>query len=131
MVGAFALLRELRQAILAQTPAKLNETYVFALKARRCTVVDGKKIEEIAKQINDAIPAGVKEMAGNVESRVKQVLQQQLAKLDLVTHEEMDVQQQMLLRLRQRVEQLEQALAAREAAAKPVAETTDKSATDN
>ncbi|EKE83453.1 ubiquinone biosynthesis accessory factor UbiK [Idiomarina xiamenensis] len=94
-------------------------------------MVDGKKIEEIAKQINDAIPAGVKEMAGNVESRVKQVLQQQLAKLDLVTREEMDVQQQMLLRLRQRVEQLEQALAAREAAAKPVAETTDKSAPDN
>jgi BMFP domain-containing protein YqiC len=57
------------------------------------------------------MPAGVKEMAGNVEQRVKQTLQQQLSKLDLVTREEMDVQQQMLLRLRERVEQLEAQLA--------------------
>jgi BMFP domain-containing protein YqiC len=70
--------------------------------------MDAKKIEEIAKQINDSIPAGVKDLAGNMEQRIKQILQQQLAKLDVVTHEELDVQQQLLLRLRQRVEALEQ-----------------------
>jgi len=70
--------------------------------------MDAKKIEEIAKQINDSIPAGVKDLAGNMEQRIKQILQQQLAKLDVVTHEELDVQQQLLLRLRQRVESLEQ-----------------------
>ena len=69
--------------------------------------MDNKTIENIAKQISDSMPAGVKEMAGNVEQRVKQTLQQQLSKLDLVTREEMDIQQQMLLRLRERVEQLE------------------------
>lgn len=73
--------------------------------------MDNKTIENIAKQISDSMPAGVKEMAGNVEQRVKQTLQQQLSKLDLVTREEMDVQQQMLLRLRERVEQLEAQLA--------------------
>ena len=73
--------------------------------------MDNKTIENIAKQISDNMPAGVKEVAGNVEQRVKQTLQQQLAKLDLVTREEMDVQQQMLLRLRERVEQLEIQLA--------------------
>ena len=57
------------------------------------------------------MPSGVKELAGNVEQRVKQTLQSQLSKLDLVTREEMDVQQQLLLRLRERVEQLEQQLA--------------------
>ena len=72
--------------------------------------MDNKTIENIAKQISESMPAGVKEMAGNVEQRVKQTLQTQLAKLDLVTREEMDVQQQMLLRLRERVE-LEQQLA--------------------
>ncbi|WP_411359894.1 accessory factor UbiK family protein [Pseudidiomarina salilacus] len=72
--------------------------------------MDAKKIEEIAKQINDSIPAGVKDLAGNMEQRIKQILQQQLAKLDVVTHEELDVQQQLLLRLRQRVEALEQQL---------------------
>ncbi len=69
--------------------------------------MDGKKIEDIARQINDSIPAGVKDLAGNLEQRVKTILQQQLNKLDVVTREEMDVQQQLLLRLRKRIDQLE------------------------
>lgn len=73
--------------------------------------MDNKTIENIAKQISDSMPAGVKDIADNVEQRVKQTLQAQLAKLDLVTREELDVQQQLLLRLRERVEQLEQQLA--------------------
>ena len=73
--------------------------------------MDNKTIENIAKQISESMPSGVKELAGNVEQRVKQTLQSQLSKLDLVTREEMDVQQQLLLRLRERVEQLEQQLA--------------------
>ncbi|MEX1222379.1 MAG: accessory factor UbiK family protein [Idiomarina sp.] len=74
--------------------------------------MDAKKIEDIARQINDSIPAGMKDFAGNMESRIKQILQQQLSKLDVVTREELDLQQQMLLRLRQRVEALEAQLAA-------------------
>ncbi|MFC0446051.1 accessory factor UbiK family protein [Pseudidiomarina halophila] len=69
--------------------------------------MDAKKIEDIAKQINDSIPAGMKDFAGSMEQRIKQILQQQLSKLDVVTHEEFDIQQQLLLRLRQRVEELE------------------------
>ena len=74
--------------------------------------MDNKTIENIARQINDCMPAGVKELAGNMEQRVKQTLQSQLSKLDLVTREELDVQQQMLLRLRERVELLEKELEA-------------------
>ena len=74
--------------------------------------MDAKKIEDIARQINDSIPAGVKDFAGGLEQRIKQILQQQLSKLDVVTREELDVQQQLLLRLRQRVDQLEQQLTA-------------------
>lgn len=74
--------------------------------------MDAKKIEDIARQINDSIPSGMKDFAGNMESRIKQILQQQLNKLDVVTREELDLQQQMLLRLRQRVEALEAQLAA-------------------
>tara|TARA_R110002020_G_scaffold88128_1_gene216718 strand:- start:2706 stop:2963 length:258 start_codon:yes stop_codon:yes gene_type:complete len=74
--------------------------------------MDAKKIEDIARQINDSIPAGVKDFAGNLEQRIKTVLQQQLGKLDVVSREELDVQHQLLLRLRQRVDQLEQEVAA-------------------
>ncbi|MBR9907514.1 MAG: accessory factor UbiK family protein [Gammaproteobacteria bacterium] len=74
--------------------------------------MDAKKIEDIARQINDSIPAGVKDFAGSLEQRIKTILQQQLGKLDVVTREELDVQQQLLLRLRQRVEHLERELEA-------------------
>ncbi|RUO30992.1 hypothetical protein CWE12_05875 [Aliidiomarina sedimenti] len=71
--------------------------------------MDTKKIEQLAKQITDSIPPGVRDMADNIENRVKLTLQQQLSKLDVVTREEFEIQQQMLLRLRQRIEVLEKA----------------------
>lgn len=70
-------------------------------------MLDPKKLEEIAKQISDAVPTGVKSMAGEVESKVKQVLQAQLSKLDFVSREEFDVQSQVLIRTREKLEALE------------------------
>ena len=70
-------------------------------------MIDTKKIEQLAKQITQSIPPGVRDMADNVEGRVKQTLQQQLSKLDVVSREEFEIQQQMLFRLRQRIEVLE------------------------
>ncbi len=77
-------------------------------------MLDPKKLEEIAKQITNAIPPGVRTMAEEAESRVKQVLQAQLAKLDLVTRDEFEVQTQVLLRTREKLEHLEQRLNALE-----------------
>jgi len=73
-------------------------------------MIDSKKIEEIAKQISDSIPPGVRDMADNMEQRVKLAVQQQLSKLDVVSREELEVQQQMVLKLRERVQKLEQRL---------------------
>ncbi|MFC3095406.1 accessory factor UbiK family protein [Alteromonas sediminis] len=73
-------------------------------------MLDPKKLEEIAKQISDSIPPGVKNMAEEVEGKVKQVLQSQLSKLDLVTREEFDVQTQVLIRTREKLEAMEKRL---------------------
>ena len=69
-------------------------------------MLDPKKLEEIAKQISDAVPPGVRNMAEGAEARVKQVLQAQLSKLDLVTREEFDIQSQVLIRTREKLEAL-------------------------
>ena len=45
---------------------------------------DPKKLEEIAKQVGDAIPKGVKNVGEEVERKIKQILQAQLAKLNVV-----------------------------------------------
>lgn len=73
-------------------------------------MIDAKKIEQLARQITESIPPGVRDMADNVEQRVKQTLQAQLGRLDVVTQEDMAVQQELILRLRKRVEALEMRL---------------------
>lgn len=75
-------------------------------------MLDPKKIEDIAKQIGNAIPPQVRQFADDVEAKVKQVLQSKLVELDFVSREEFDVQRQVLLRTREKLEKMEQQLAA-------------------
>jgi BMFP domain-containing protein YqiC len=74
-------------------------------------MLDPKKLEDLAKQIADAVPPGVKNMAEGAETRVKTVLQSQLSKLDLVTREEFDIQSQVLIRTREKLEAMEARIA--------------------
>ncbi|MFT4939905.1 MAG: BMFP domain-containing protein YqiC [Paraglaciecola sp.] len=74
-------------------------------------MLNPKKLEELAKQITDAIPPGVKSMAEGAESKVKQVLQAQLSRMDFVSREEFDVQSQVLIRTREKLEALEARIA--------------------
>ncbi|MDE1515921.1 MULTISPECIES: ubiquinone biosynthesis accessory factor UbiK [Vibrio] len=76
---------------------------------------DAKKLEQIAKQIHEAMPQPVKELGADVEQKVRQVIQGQLNKLDVVNREEFDVQTQVLLRTRQKLSELEQKMAELEA----------------
>lgn len=70
-------------------------------------MIDPKKLEEIAKQIHNAMPPGMKSLGEEVEKKIRQVLQAQLGKLDLVSREEFDVQTKVLLRTREKLATLE------------------------
>lgn len=70
-------------------------------------MLEPKKLEELAKQVAESLPPGVKTVAEGVESKVKQVLQTQLARLDFVSREEFDVQTKVLQRTREKLEALE------------------------
>ncbi len=72
---------------------------------------DPKKIEQIAKQIHESMPQSVKDLGSDVEQKVRQVIQGQLNKLDVVSREEFDVQTQVLLRTREKLTQMEEKLA--------------------
>ena len=78
-------------------------------------MLDPKKLEDIARQIADSVPPGVKNMAEEAEGKIKQVLQSQLSKLDLVTREEFDIQTQVFIKTREKLEAMEVRLAALEA----------------
>ncbi len=73
-----------------------------------------QKLEEIAKQVSDSLPPGVKSFGEEVDRKIKQVLQAQLGKLDMVSREEFDVQTHVLLRTREKLDALEKQMAALE-----------------
>lgn len=71
-------------------------------------MINPKKIEEMAKQLSDNLPSGLKQFAGEFEERTKQVLQNQLMKLDLVSREEFEVQQHVLVKTREKLTALQE-----------------------
>ncbi|WP_338884303.1 MULTISPECIES: ubiquinone biosynthesis accessory factor UbiK [Xenorhabdus] len=73
-------------------------------------MLDPKKIEQIARQLHNSMPKGVKEFGDDMEKKFRAVLQSQLSKLDLVNREEFDVQTQVLLRTREKLAAMEQRL---------------------
>ena len=74
-------------------------------------MIDPKKIEEMARQIHNALPPGIKRLGEEVDKKVKQVLQSQINRLDMVSREEFEVQTKVLLRTREKLTALEEKLA--------------------
>ena len=74
-----------------------------------------ESIEGLAKKLADAVPEGLRSMREDVEKNFRSVLRGGLAKLDLVTREEFEVQEAVLARTREKLEALEQRIAEYEA----------------
>ena len=73
-------------------------------------MLNTKFIDDLARQISEAIPSGVKGMQEDVQKNIHTLLQGTLSRLDLVTREEFDAQSQVLARTREKLEQLEKTL---------------------
>ncbi|HEL4028576.1 TPA: ubiquinone biosynthesis accessory factor UbiK [Escherichia coli] len=85
-------------------------------------MIDPKKIEQIARQVHESMPKGIREFGEDVEKKIRQTLQAQLTRLDLVSREEFDVQTQVLLRTREKLALLEQRISELEARNNPAEE---------
>ncbi len=73
-------------------------------------MIDLKTIDDLAKRLSDLVPPGIKEARSEIEDNMKIALQAGLAKLDLVTREEFDVQRLVLLRTREKLDAMERAI---------------------
>jgi len=60
-----------------------------------------------SRRLSGLVPPGLRESREEIQENFKAVLQSGLAKLDLVTREEFDVQRAVLLRTREKLEALE------------------------
>jgi BMFP domain-containing protein YqiC len=76
---------------------------------------DPRLIDDLARRLASAVPENVAAVGRDLEQNFKGVLQAQLARLDLVTREEFDVQSAVLRRTREKLAALEQRLAGLEA----------------
>ena len=71
---------------------------------------DPRLIDDLARRLASAVPENVAAVGRDLEQNFKGVLQAQLARLDLVTREEFDVQSAVLKRTREKLTALEQRL---------------------
>ena len=75
---------------------------------------DPKSLDELARRLAESVPPGLVALKDDLEKNFKAVLQAGLAKLDLVTRQEFDIQAAVLRRSRERLEELEKRIAALE-----------------
>ena len=78
-------------------------------------MLNPKVIDDLARRLSNTVPAGLREAQQDLEKNFRTVLQNTLAKLDLVTREEFDVQSRLLSRTREKLEALEKTIADLEA----------------
>jgi BMFP domain-containing protein YqiC len=64
-------------------------------------------LDDLARRLADSVPESVRSLGRDLEGNFKAVLQAQLAKLDLVTRQDFDVQSAILERTRTKLSELE------------------------
>jgi BMFP domain-containing protein YqiC len=80
------------------------------LSRLRAMAFDPRLIDELARRLAGSVPEGVRALRNDLEQNFKGVLQAGLAKFDLVTREEFDIQTAVLRRTREKLAELEQRL---------------------
>jgi hypothetical protein len=78
-------------------------------------MIDLNHLDDLARRLSALVPPGLREGRDELQQNFKAVLQTGLARLDLVTREEFDVQRAVLLRTREKLEELQRTVAGLEA----------------
>jgi BMFP domain-containing protein YqiC len=83
-------------------------------------MIDLAQLDDLARRLSALVPPGLRndsaqELRAELQQNFKSVLQSGLGKLDLVTREEFEVQRAVLLRTRQKLDELQRTVAELEA----------------
>lgn len=74
-------------------------------------MIDFRMLDELSQRLGAMLPPSVGEARADLQKNFRAALQAGLTRLDLVTREEFEVQQAVLLRTREKLEALELRLA--------------------
>jgi BMFP domain-containing protein YqiC len=72
--------------------------------------LNSSALDDLARRLTEAIPPSIRNLGQDLESNFKAVLQAQLARLDLVSRTEFDVQTALLKRTQSALTAMEQRL---------------------
>ncbi|GAB3344599.1 ubiquinone biosynthesis accessory factor UbiK [Lysobacter tyrosinilyticus] len=78
-------------------------------------MIDLNHLDDLARRLSALVPPGLREGRDELQQNFKSVLQSGLSRLDLVTREEFEVQRAVLLRTREKLEELQRTVAELEA----------------
>jgi len=70
-------------------------------------MMDPKHLDDLAQRLADSVPSGLRILQDDVKRNLRATLEAGLARLDLVTREEFDVQAAVLGRTREKLEALQ------------------------
>jgi len=74
-------------------------------------MIDPKILDDLSKRIAGSVPTGFQLLQDDLSRNLRSTLESALAKLDLVTREEFEVQRAVLARTRDKLERLERQVA--------------------
>ena len=72
--------------------------------------MESSKVIDLVEKIESLIPSGNNKFRDDIKSSIKVLIEDYLHKIDLVTREEFDIQQEVLLKTRLKIEELEKKL---------------------
>jgi len=72
--------------------------------------MESNRIKELIESILNILPQNTKEIKDDVKDNLKILLNDYLRKIDVVTREEFDVQKEVLLKTRKKLDELEEKL---------------------
>ena len=102
----------LRRAVTNGTESANRETgsvreLVFCGRLRYQSAMTKVSIDQLAGLLAESLPQGIRSMRDDLEQNFRSVLQSSLARLDLVTREEFEIQEAVLARTRAKLDALE------------------------
>lgn len=74
-------------------------------------MIDPKTLDDFAKRLADVVPQSARDLHQDIEKNLRAVISSTFSKLNLVTREDLEIQQNVLQRTRSKVEKLEQQIA--------------------
>ena len=72
---------------------------------------DTQFFDELSRKLADVVPENVKILRSDIEKHFRHITQSMLAKMDLITREEFDIQVMLLSKTREKLDKLEKKIA--------------------